>query len=227
MVTRIVISRVSMLREVQNGVILYFRTTIWPGRRRPAGNIRRDARRPLRPRVSSCFELAAVLVSARATSVDSISLEVISSSKAGSSWLDWTAGVSVTLRRGSSGDLLITGGNGDFVVVFGCTCSRLRLRSLFRGFDVVARAGGLVSAGAWGTEKWLWWVEFRIKEIIEIIKNKKRNYFSQFAVSNFSVYRNLVETTICNFQILLSLEFLEKNKLQLKNTFKSKQISQI
>jgi len=73
---------------------------------------------------------------------------VVSSSETISSWLDWIAGVSVTLRRGSSGDLLIAGGNGDFVVVFGCTCSRLRLRSLFKGFDVVARTGELVSAGA-------------------------------------------------------------------------------
>lgn len=91
--------------------------------------------------------LAAVLVSTKTASVGSVSPEVVSSSEPISSWLDWAAGVS-TLRRGSSGDLLIAGGNDDFVVAFGCTCSRLRLRSLFRGFDVVERAGGLVSAGA-------------------------------------------------------------------------------
>lgn len=91
--------------------------------------------------------LAAVLVSARTASVGSASLEVVSSSDSVSSWLDWTAGVSVALRRGNSGDLLIAGA-GDFVVVFGCTCSRLRLRSLFRGFAVVVFDGGLASAGA-------------------------------------------------------------------------------
>lgn len=136
-------------------VIIYSRATIWPGRR--AGILRRGARRPLRPRVSSCFVLAAVLVSAKIASVGSVSPEVVSSSEAVSSWLDWAAGVSATLRRGSSGDLLIAGGNDDFVVVFGCTCNRLRLRSLFRGFGVVARAGGLVSAGAWGTEETISW----------------------------------------------------------------------
>jgi len=95
--------------------------------------------------------LAAVLVSPEVASVASVSPDAAdSSSETSSSWLDcWTAGASVTLRRGSNGDLLIAGGNGVFaVVVFGCTCSRLRLRSLFSGFDVVARAGGLVSAGA-------------------------------------------------------------------------------
>jgi len=96
--------------------------------------------------------LAAVLVSPEVASVTSVSPDaaISSSETATSSWLDcWTTGASVALRRGSSGDLLIAGGNGVFaVVVFGCTCSRLRLRSLFRGFGVVARAGGLVSAGA-------------------------------------------------------------------------------
>lgn len=146
------------VRGIQDAsVILYSRATIWPGRR--ADILRRGARRPPRPRVSSCFVLAAVLVSAKTASVGSISAEVVSSSEAVSSWLDCTAGVSVTLRRGSSGDLLIAGANGDFVVIFGCTCSRLRLRSLFRGFGVVARAGGLVSAGAWRTKeaiRFLW-----------------------------------------------------------------------
>lgn len=143
--------RVNMLGSWGLGVILYSRATIWPGRR--AGILRRGARRPLRPRVSSCFVLAAVLVSAKIASVGSVSMRVVSSSGAVSSWLDWAAGVSVTLRRGSNGDLLIAGCNGDFVVVFGCTCNRLRLRNLFRGFGVVARAVGLVSAGAWRTEK--------------------------------------------------------------------------
>jgi hypothetical protein len=55
------------------------------------------------------------------------------------------------LRRGNNGDFLIAGdSDGDFVVVFGWTCNRLRLRNLFKGFDVVARTcGRLVSTGAW------------------------------------------------------------------------------
>lgn len=134
--------------------VFYSLAIIWPGRR--AGILRLGASSPLRPRVSSCLVLAAVLVSAEVASVGSVSPDAaVSSSKiAVSSWLDWTAGASVTLRRGSSGDLLIAGGNGVLaVVVFGCTCSRLRLRNLFRGLAVVARAGGgLVSAGAWRTD---------------------------------------------------------------------------
>lgn len=105
--------------------------------------------------------LAAVLVSAEVeASVASVSMDAAavssSSEVASSSWAGWAAtGASVTLRRGNNGDLLAAAGNGAFdVVVFGCTCSRLRLRSLFNGFDVVARAGGgLVSAGAWAKIK--------------------------------------------------------------------------
>lgn len=112
--------------------------------------------------------LAAVLVSAEIASVDSVSPEMASSSEAASSWLDWATGASVALRRGSSGDLLIAGDNaGAFVVVFGCTCSRLRLRSLFRGLGVVARAGGgLVSAGACGMRDEL--VELEAKSVQNI-----------------------------------------------------------
>lgn len=94
--------------------------------------------------------LAAVLVSAEGASADSVSLEVSGSSD-DSSWLVCASGAggSVTLRRGSNGDLRGGKDTGDLVVVFGCTCNLFRLRNLFRGFAVVERVGdGLVSAGA-------------------------------------------------------------------------------
>ena len=92
--------------------------------------------------------LAAVLASAEVASVDSVSLDDSGSSDTSSS-LVWATGASVTLRRGSSGDLLGARDTGDLVVVLGWTCSLFRLRNLFRGFAVVERVGGgLVSAGA-------------------------------------------------------------------------------
>lgn len=120
---------------------------ICPGRRGVI--LRLGAKSPPSPLVSSCFVLAAVLVSADVASVASVSLELSASSDA-SSWLDRATGASVTLRRGNNGDLLEASDTGALVVVFGCTCSLFRFRSLFRGFTVVERVGGgLVSAGAW------------------------------------------------------------------------------
>lgn len=133
-------------RIVKNVVIFHSRF-IWPGRR--AVILRRGIRR-LRPCASSYFVLVAVLVSVEINSISPVDM-ASSSTEAKSSWFDWIAGsISVTLRRGSSGDLLIAGSNdGDFVVVFGWTCNRLRLRNLFKGFGMVVRAcGKLVSIDA-------------------------------------------------------------------------------
>lgn len=125
---------------------LYSLEIICPGRR--GAILRLGAKSPLRPLVSSCFVLAAVLVSAEAVSDGSVSLETSGSSDI-SSWLVWAIGASVTLRRGNNGDLLDAKSTGVLVVVLGCTCSLFRLRNLFRGLTVVERAGGgLVSAGA-------------------------------------------------------------------------------
>ena len=122
---------------------------ICPGRRGVI--LRLGAKSPLSPLVSSCFVLAAVLVSADVGSVGSVSLELDASgsSDASSEWLGGATGGSVALRRGSNGDLLDARDTGALVVVFGCTCSLFRLRSLFSGLRVVERVGGgLVSAGA-------------------------------------------------------------------------------
>lgn len=120
--------------------------------------------------------LAAVLVSADVASVASVSLELSASSDA-SSWLDWATGASVTLRRGNNGDLLDASDTGALVVVFGCTCSLFRFRSLFRGFTVVERVGGgLVSAGAWGKKY------FERMEKLLIVQRTSVGRFSRTAV---------------------------------------------
>lgn len=139
------------IRRVFVYVVLasYSREMICPGRRGVI--LRLGANSPLSPLVSSCFVLAAVLVSADDSgSVGSVSpeLEASGSSEPASSWLAGTGG-SVALRRGNNGDLLDASGTEALVVVFGCTCSLFRLRSLFSGLTVVERVGdGLVSAGA-------------------------------------------------------------------------------
>lgn len=143
---------------------LYSLEIICPGRR--GAILRLGAKSPLRPLVSSCFVLAAVLVSAEAVSDGSVSLETSGSSDI-SSWLVWAIGASVTLRRGNNGDLLDARGTGVLVVVLGCTCSLFRLRNLFRGLTVVERAGGgLVSAGAWN-EHFAWKSRVRDNAIVE------------------------------------------------------------